>query len=541
MRAALIFASVGALATAAALIWVGWDALRARPPNVILLTVESLRADALTPALAPAFFRALEDRDAVAFPRHRAVSAWTAPNIIALLTGVAPADQAVHSRGRSLPKAIETPLEWMAERGWRIGSVQAFARIETYANLGLEVTPGVGLEPWLARRIIDGAPFFVWYHYLDTHLPFDAWPEFAEEASAVPAEALRRLAPVRTDPAVPVGVVRFEPGDEQHVQAFYRAGIRQFDAWFAMFWDFFQRSGLHRGTILVVTADHGEELLERGRVGHASTTRDASLKEEIVRVPLAVWLPPGRDRAALRAAAEELVMTDHLDVMPTILGLLGDPVGYEGDGRDLARNPSERPWYGLTSRAGFAEPDPDDIREYLVSIRDGRWKATTRYRDGRRIDTALFDLARDPQERSDRAEAEGEQAAHLAGFMDRRFQRAMSADTRTAAADGDSAAPRPEWIWPDGSRRVGYDDLVSRFHLEWTGAPGGDYVVEYEAGQGLLELSGSFRVTGTRHDFGEVERSYWNSFVVPYRQVTLRVRPAGGELWSRRITVEFER
>ncbi|MGH7897745.1 MAG: sulfatase/phosphatase domain-containing protein, partial [Candidatus Binatia bacterium] len=73
----------------------------------------------------------------------------------------------------------------------------------------------------------------------------------------------------------------------------------------------------------VVTADHGEELLDHGQVGHASTTYDSTLFEELIRIPMIVVVPGWRAGAgAVIAAPVQL----H-DLMPTLLELAGVPRG----------------------------------------------------------------------------------------------------------------------------------------------------------------------------------------------------------------------
>ena len=135
-----IFASAVLVAVVAGTI-LTFRARFAEPPiNVILLTVESLRADRFTPALAPKFFDAA--LDAVRFKSHRSIASWTAPNIISLLTGLSPFEQGVHARGHSIAADRDTALEQLARDGWEIGSVQAFAKTENFQNLGMPVSAG---------------------------------------------------------------------------------------------------------------------------------------------------------------------------------------------------------------------------------------------------------------------------------------------------------------------------------------------------------------------------------------------------------------
>ena len=122
-----------------------------------------------------------------------------------------------------------------------------------------------------------------------------------------------------TQPTIRHGTVAFEPTDAPAVTALHAATTREFDVWFGRFWEFFQSSGLARDTILVVTADHGDEHLERGHVGHASTTHDGHLYEELVHIPLFIWAPEGSGGRQGQVDA----WSDHMDIMPTVIRHLG--------------------------------------------------------------------------------------------------------------------------------------------------------------------------------------------------------------------------
>jgi len=95
------------------------DLLRDKPYNVILLTVDSLRSVDFNRETAPHFFDAM---DGAAVPNtHRTISAWTAPNTIAILTGLSPVDQGVHDRGQWLPDTVALPVADLARKGWAVG------------------------------------------------------------------------------------------------------------------------------------------------------------------------------------------------------------------------------------------------------------------------------------------------------------------------------------------------------------------------------------------------------------------------------------
>lgn len=264
------------------------SAARPEPLNIIFLTVESWRAETAMPTHMPNLFRAASEGSY--YTNHRAISAWTGPNIISVLTGLSPFEQGVHARGQSIGAEQDVFLEDLTARGWEVASLQSFAAMDVFGNLGLSVTPQKTPTAWLTARRNEDQPFVLWYHYLRTHLPYAPAEEYRGPYQAVEAgldeDATERLAIVQSDMTIPAGTISFEATDLPAVNALYLGGITEFDVWFGKFWDFFNRSGLRDTSILVVTADHGEELLERGNVGHASTTRAGHLHEEILRVPL---------------------------------------------------------------------------------------------------------------------------------------------------------------------------------------------------------------------------------------------------------------
>lgn len=513
------------------------DAVRPAELNVIVLTVESWRADTATPERMPDLFAAAAQ--GVTFTSHRAVSAWTGPNVIAVLTGVSPYRQGVHARGHNVPADYELLTEALSGGGWDVGGVQAFMRIELFRNLGFDFDPGVDLYNWIAERGRRGQPFYFWYHYLDSHLPYN--PDGAEAILDVlpltDRDEADRRSDVRRLPVIPAGEIEFRASDRKWIAPLYQGGFADFDAWFGQFWAFFDASGLRDNTILIVTADHGEELLERGNVGHASTTRAGHLHEELVRVPLFVWAPAGLLPVPAGSVVTE--MTDHLMVAPMIAGMLGIAGEAELESGGLFETPRRNIWMGLTSGAGFAEPDPANIPRFLgAAIKDGL-KVQVITENDVPVAVEAWDLVQDPGEASplDPLPAAARALADdaMARMADRYRPESAPVDATASAMD------IPTWVHPDRSREIGYTDIAGRTYLEWTGDETASYVVAYEAGSGLLAMNGALDVEGTRHDFGAVGERYWKTWVVPYDTVRFRVRPAGAvEAWSDWIELELQ-
>jgi choline-sulfatase len=514
------------------------DAGRPADLNVIVLTVESWRADAASSEYMPNLFDAAEQ--GVTFANHRAVSAWTGPNVIAVLTGLSPFRQGTYARGHTVPAAFDLLPERLAEQGWDVGGIQAFMKIDLFRNLGFTFDPGAELFNWISSRARTGDAFFLWYHYLYSHLPYNptsASDTLAGMPVADPQEHARRDQ-VRELPVIPEGKIDFRPSDRAWIEPLYLGGFTDFDTWFGHFWAFFNASGLHDNTILVVTADHGEELLERGNVGHASTTRAGHLHEELVRVPLFLWAPSGVLSVPLGTIVE--AMSDHLMIAPTIAEMLGLRDEFDVDSTGLFAEPRRSSWSALTSGAGFAETDPTNITRFIGAAVAGDLKVQVINERGKPVVRQAWNLSRDPGEQSPLLPLSPralELIEDVRTQMDNRSPQAIKSEVMQAAVD----IVAPAWVHPATSGALGFADVSGQTYLEWTGNEILSYVVHYEAGSGLLAFAGTLDVVGTRHDFGSVTSGYWETWVVPYGTVRFRVRSVDSvDAWSDWIELELQ-
>ena len=143
-------------------------------------------------------------------------------------------------------------------------------------------------------------------------------------------------------------------------------------------------TGTAGSVVILMTADHGEEFLEHGRLYHGS-----HLYEESVRVPL-IAAGPGVPRGRVHAIAQGI------DVFPTISALLGLPVPSRLPGRSLLAPLDERPAISETSH-GIGPEGEEDAE--LIALRTARWKLIEEPAVGR---FELYDLDHDPAERDDR-------------------------------------------------------------------------------------------------------------------------------------------
>lgn len=385
----------------------------AAPPNVLLLSVDTLRADRLGargPGGAPVmpFLEELAARG-LRFTRAYATSSWTAPSLVSLLSGTYPARHGVERTLLLAGKVVAQPVvppdlpwlpELLARAGYRAFGITAnlhaaaewgFARgFEDYRCLGF--APGEALDEALAGlrgELPADAPWFVWLHWLDPHAPYAARAPWF-----VPPGGSRRPRLEGVRPARRYTERVKSPADLAYVTRLYDSEVSWTD-------DALRRAvkalGADHDTLVVVTADHGEEFLEHASFGHGHT-----LFEETLRVPLVVVLPDGS--GAGRRVDEPVSL---VDVVPTVLAVAGVDPPDDLPGRSLLD-----PAPSGARRTLFASLDRD--ARARAALR-GDWKLVEQTRPDARswllhVEGAREVPADDPRRRADLAAA---LAAHL--------------------------------------------------------------------------------------------------------------------------------
>lgn len=203
---------------------------------------------------------------------------------------------------------------------------------------------------WLYRNRKE--PFFLWVHYIDPHDPYDPPPHLMPHDLNVSAERLLSLRRSR------LGFVnaRMYPEDVKALRALYDAEIRGQDEAIGEIMETLDRLGLSDRTVVVLSADHGEEFMEHGGFLHGFT-----LYDEMLHVPLIMAGPPlGEVRPVVKS------QVSMVDLMPTLLEIAGAdaPPGMRGQSLlSLMRSQGEEP----PSRPAFSEgvrelPDRHAIR-----------------------------------------------------------------------------------------------------------------------------------------------------------------------------------
>lgn len=379
------------------------------PPNVLVVVIDALRATRLgvygaqrptSPAL-DAFAK-----EATVFDRAYSTAPWTKPSVASILTGLYPEGHGLHGMRRKLGGSPKLP-ELLARRGYATAGIVAnpllsaeagFSQgFQTYLEdqaLGAAYvsTEGVTREASAAVEAFakKRAPFFLYVHYFDPHADYRRHRDvgFAPDSAGrlrgdEPQATIRDLTPSMT------------PAEVEYVRAAYDEEVRHTDTGVGALLDRLRELGLWSSTLVIVTADHGEELRDRGFFGH---TR--SLYDELVRVPLLVK-PPGEAPARRVATPVSLAA-----LAPTVLDFAGGGAGgARFDAASLAgalRSGGEVAAGDVLVEVDFLPVDPDDpvgevhkkalVQERLKVIRDDR--------SGQ---VEMYDLLNDPAETLDLA------------------------------------------------------------------------------------------------------------------------------------------
>lgn len=373
---------------------------RAPPrPNVILISIDTLRPDHLEPYGYPrptSPFLQRFRRDAVLFREVIAQASSTLPSHASIFTSMIPQHHsASHNQNRPLADEAVTLAEVLHQNGYRTlavvgggqlapvyGLTQGFETYEAGDGSGaLEVFGGI---VWHGLRLLeerDDRPFFLFLHTYQVHHPYTPEPWRLARLKSGYSGPLPGHIAVELLLDINQGRREIDSRDLQHIIDTYDAEVSSMDQAFGFLVDALEARDLYRDTLIVFTSDHGEEFGEHGWVGWHSHT----LYDELLRVPLIIKLPGLR-----HAGTEVRAAVRSLDIAPTILALAGlkPPASFEG--QDLLPFVEQGHRRGLGAIA-WRETTTDETMKFSA-IRAGDWKL----HGGR-----LYNLRLDPAEQRD--------------------------------------------------------------------------------------------------------------------------------------------
>ena len=301
--------------------------------NIILISVDTLRADhvglygysrATTPNIDKWF------SDGIRYEYAYATDAATAPSVMSLLTGLLPQDHGTRLFFQLLSPDVPVLTDYLPENyqtaafvsnmvltDEAIGLANRFEHYDDYVDQKESVrsvfersatdTTNAVLK-WLAEKYDRERPLFLWVHYIDPHGPYrppEQWRDHFESEARLKIQAQR----------VPSYMREEEIDDGNYYVDRYDAEIAYTDSEIDRLLTGYQEQNEVDDTLVILTADHGETLMEH-EVWFSHTYH---VYEELIRIPLLLRGP------GVRSGTQDGLVSS-LDIVPTVLRFVGVPL-----------------------------------------------------------------------------------------------------------------------------------------------------------------------------------------------------------------------
>jgi choline-sulfatase len=310
--------------------------VRPSGPNILLIVADALRPDHLgcygyNRPTSPYIDKFAAE--AVVFEKAMSNASWTLPSIGSLLTSLYPHEHMAFYLGDSLLNECLTLAELFRDKNYQTFAIQTNPCISRTFNFGqgfqnydeplLEKGKKVTTEfsVWLKKN--KNKPFFAYLHFMDTHLHYDPPEDFV---TIFEPEKINSSITGMVDAFIIRALSKngLPAKDKQHLMNLYDAEIRFFDYCFGFIINNLEKSGISDKTIIILTADHGEEFWE-----HNSFEHGHSLHNEVLNVPLimkySAKLPVKRIKYSIQL----------IDLFPTLLSITQIKKDFVARGKDL--------------------------------------------------------------------------------------------------------------------------------------------------------------------------------------------------------------
>jgi arylsulfatase A-like enzyme len=322
-------------------------------PNIILISVDTLRADRLNPQKAPNL-AALAEKSIV-FSNAYCTYPGTLPSHTSVMTGLYVAEHQVGKPGeevarhRLIPHELSTIAQVAKEQGYFTtgitdgGFVSGFYGFDQGFQQYVEnkektrnrvATIDNGVE-WLKKNATR--PFFLFLHSYTVHEPFNPPVELFRKL--FPNPALQREPSIGMDWLLKVVAGKVVPTqqEKEFVRQLYDAEVYFYDQNFGRLMKQLQQLNLDQNTVILIFGDHGELFFDRDNsYGHGKT-----LTKEEIQVPLILHIP-GKQHE------ERKEIVSLVDVFPTLTEMMGSTNQYSVDGMSLLIPPNHKKRFNRT-------------------------------------------------------------------------------------------------------------------------------------------------------------------------------------------------
>ncbi len=432
------FSAAGKVAVSPLLLW-SRDPDSVSPlPDVVLIAIDTLRADHISAYGAP---RPTPNIDALAasgtlFEQAISAASWTLPSFSSIFTSTFPWTHGVETTERALPNSLTTLGEVFAANGYRTLGFHSSGYVRPIFgfNRGFdEYTQSYGLQRFKRRvapslKGMAGVPLLLFVHTYDAHDPYTSVPDDYHDLYTDPDYEDTKNLSGRLFSRLNEELI-LEEQDFQFIRDEYDGGVRFVDDFLPTMFRLLDANRPGRPRIVVFFSDHGESFGEHDNVGHGAGPR-----AELTRVPLIFagsGIPSGR-------RVKEVSQT--LDILPTLVDLLG-----------LDGAPQEQ-MQGRSLAAKFSDdPPPMNPRSVALSGHHGefaiRTDAWSLLLDGET--TELYHRKNDPLELKDVADDHPDVVERLGAELERRTVSHLASESNDVILDEATL---------EGLRALGYID-----------------------------------------------------------------------------------
>jgi arylsulfatase A-like enzyme len=377
-------------------------------PNVLLVSIDTLRADALSDA--PFLSRlAKEGRN---FPRTWSSSNWTLPSHASLFTATpfvrhaTPlADSPLPHADASIPRSLPSFVQCLRDAGYvtagtteggylepQFGFARGFDRYAVYLPERLGGSDPLPRHLRFARGLVAELaeqPFFLFAHSYEVHDYHTNTSDYHDFEPSDDEARYREMGSI-----LPLIVSGEAP--RRYAKQLYDAGVRLADRFVQDLVESVLEASHDAPLLVIVSSDHGEAFGEHEGVWNHGT----SLLEEQVRIPFFVW-----GNFSQAPTGEVAAATSTIDVAPSLLRYLGLPIpaSFAGESDRLLAKPALRRASPVTASNSQISSSRSGGR-FDQALLDGRWKyLRSDAFDGSVVAERCFDLARDPGEQQSRS------------------------------------------------------------------------------------------------------------------------------------------
>ncbi len=392
-------ASPATPASASAAVLTPKKAEAARPYNVVLIYVDSLRADmpwsGYPRDIAPNLTKFAER--AVWYENAYSLSSYTAKSIPPSLIGAYPSE--LKRDGYFFTKWSPENL-FLAERIQRAGHRTLAGHVHGYFQPKLAMGPAEGVDD---------------YRMIEVHIDLQAVKSVTDERLATLATKMLSEPKNVSLPADKRFFAVFHFLDPHHTyerhkqdsrfgnkpRDLYDGEVHWTDRWVGQVLDFIEAQPWAKQTVVIITADHGEGFGEHNHFRHAY-----ELWESLVRVPLMFRIPGVKSQKLS-------VARSHIDLAPTIADLMGVKAEPAFRGVSLVKELFGTPG---PPRPVIVDLPRDDLQDRRRAVIDSGWKLIS-FGDNQRFQ--LFDLKEDPGELRDLSKSHPEQLSRMQAVLER--------------------------------------------------------------------------------------------------------------------------